>query len=185
MTADVAAPDAERALVGSVRRTTIVTRDLAASLRFWRDGLGYAVWYDGHMRTWPVPGYGYRPNSRVRIVVLAPPQQTTAPADDTTSGMIGLLSLLDEQPAGVPPAPNGLLRAGEVVVLLNTRSIAAVHDRLLALGYAPTVPTPLQVPDRPEVWEMLVRDPDGVAVAVAQQGGGRPAQQPVAAGEPE
>ena len=150
---------------GLLRRTTIVCRSIEQSLRFWCAGLGYVVWYDGEMATWDEPGWGYPPSSRVRVVVVHPPDD---PADPPV-GMVGLVSLLDGDPPPLDRGDDGLLRLGETVLLVNTDAIDAAYRRLVELGFAPGPPRPLEAPGHGVVWEMPVRDPDGVAVTLVQQ----------------
>jgi catechol 2,3-dioxygenase-like lactoylglutathione lyase family enzyme len=149
-----------RALATSIRRTTVLTDDMTASLRFWRDGVGYEIWYDG---TFPLTGpalFGLADGTRARVVALRG-------GESQRDGMIGLMQFLG---VTLPRAPREPFPAiGATVILINTDRIFELHDRLLGLGFSASEPFHLDVPDRAGVIEMTAMDPNGARCSFAQQ----------------
>lgn len=77
-------------LTEPVKRTTLVVRDVEASLRFYRDLLGMQVFFDGEIGN-PSASEVTGVNCRaIRMVVLQ--------VGDSQLGMVGLMQLLDPDP---------------------------------------------------------------------------------------
>jgi catechol 2,3-dioxygenase-like lactoylglutathione lyase family enzyme len=158
------------ALVEAVRRTTITTYDMVASLAFYRDALGLEIWYDGEVAGEEVCAvYDLPPATVVRVCVLRPP--VLAPplgVPVVVAGMVGLMSFVG-LPA--PPVPEQSRRPvpGEMVLMFGTTRLLEVERRLRAGGFhVQGPPLRLSVPGRAVVHELLCRDPNGVRVAFAQ-----------------
>jgi catechol 2,3-dioxygenase-like lactoylglutathione lyase family enzyme len=152
-------------LVEAVRRVTITTNDMEASLRFYRDALGMSVWYDGDIHDAIVNQlFGLQPTTVTRVLILHSEQSYIA-------GMVGLMEFKGQEIAPRPTTAAPTPHAGEVIVMMTTTRINALYQRLMECGceiIAP--PTRLQIPGREVVYEMLVRDPNGVRVTFAQNG---------------
>ncbi len=108
-----------------VKRTTLIVRDAARSLAFYRDVLGMSVWYDDEIVlggvTLPVGARG----DRTRLVIMR--------AQDPVIGMIGLLQFT--APAlPAPTAERTTLGIGDVVFVMQTDDVEAVHARLREWG---------------------------------------------------
>ena len=108
-----------------VKRTTLIVRDAGRSLRFYRDVLGMTVWYDDEIVlggvTLPVGAAG----DRTRLVIMR--------AEDPVIGMIGLLQFTDPAlPA--PAAERTTLGIGDIVFVMQTDDVEAVHARLREWG---------------------------------------------------
>ena len=108
-----------------VKRTTLIVRDANRSLAFYRDVLGLTVWYDDEIVlggvTLPVGARG----DRTRLVIMR--------ADDPVIGMIGLLQFTAPQlPA--PESERTTLGIGDVVFVMQTEDVEAVHARLKQWG---------------------------------------------------
>ena len=116
-----AAPVAEEDRVPiDLRRTTLIVRDIDASLAFYRDALGMQVIYDNKIRT-PRDATSDDEAQRVsRLVFLR--------ADDDYIGIIGLLQYL--KPArraanqGVEP-----FTPGSSVLLFNSKNLAQTFEK--------------------------------------------------------
>lgn len=108
-----------------VKRTTLIVRDATRSLAFYRDVLGMTMWYDGEIVlggvTLPVGARG----DRTRLVIMR--------AEDPVIGMIGLLQFTDP-PLAPPPAERRTLGIGDVVFVMQTDDVEAVHARLREWG---------------------------------------------------
>ncbi len=138
----------------AVHHSAICVGDVEESLRFWRDGLGFAVLMDQRFRgDWPT--LLEAPSDTLRAVFLGDPAAAG-------SGIVELLDLGPVAPGadrGAPPAPGFLL----VSVITDVDSALA---RLAALGLGGT-------PRRVEVSGVamaVVRDPDGVPVELVDSG---------------
>lgn len=108
-----------------VKRTTLIVRDAARSLAFYRDVLGLAVWYDDEV---VLGGRGLaagRAGDRTRLVIMR--------AADPVVGMIGLLEFTQPR-LPEPPAERRSLGIGDVVFVMQTDDLAGVHRRLVAAG---------------------------------------------------
>jgi catechol 2,3-dioxygenase-like lactoylglutathione lyase family enzyme len=107
-----------------VKRTTLIVRDLGRSLAFYRDVLGFSVWYDDEI---VLSGAGLaagEAGDRTRLVIVK--------AQDPVVGMIGLLQFTaPELPA---PPLRERLGIGDVVFVLQTGDVHAVHERAVAAG---------------------------------------------------
>ena len=137
-----------------VHHSAICVRDVDESLRFWRDGLGFAVLMDERFRgDWPT--LLEAPSDSLRAVFLGDPDASGS----------GIVELVDLGPVGpdaarrTPPAPGFLL----VSVITDVESALA---RLAALGLGGT-PRRVVVSG---VAMAVVRDPDGVAVELVDTG---------------
>jgi catechol 2,3-dioxygenase-like lactoylglutathione lyase family enzyme len=108
-----------------VKRTTLLVRDAGRSLRFYRDVLGMTVWYDDEIVLSGVTLPVGAPGDRTRLVIMR--------AEDPVIGMLGLLQFT--APAlPAPPAERTTLGIGDVVFVMQTDDVAAVHARLREWG---------------------------------------------------
>jgi catechol 2,3-dioxygenase-like lactoylglutathione lyase family enzyme len=108
-----------------VKRTTLIVRDLDRSLAFYRDVLGFSVWYDDEIVLSGVGLAAGAAGDRTRLVILQ--------AQDPVVGMIGLLQFTS------PPLPalageRTRLGIGDVVFVVQTDDLAGVYRRLVDCG---------------------------------------------------
>ena len=108
-----------------LKRTTLIVRDAGASLRFYRDLLGFSVWYDDEI---VLSGRGLAAGSagdRTRLVIMR--------ERDPVIGMLGLLQWVEPRlPAS--SAPRERLGVGDVVFVMQSDDVHEVHRRLQAAG---------------------------------------------------
>ncbi|MGP1281552.1 MAG: VOC family protein [Parasphingopyxis sp.] len=160
----VAAPD-ERAPT-DFRRSTLIVRDIDASLALYRDVLGFAVNYDTEVETSGVALPAGEPGARARLVL--------ANANDPWIGWIGFMQWLE--PALPDPGPYPTrLGIGDHVMIMNTDDAQA---RCAASADVPgvtmTAPARLQVyPGRAgappiRVIGCNIFDPDGNLIEINQ-----------------
>lgn len=117
-------PDAER-LGLDLRRTTLVVKDMAASLKFYRDALGLKVTYDNIIRTPRTAKDDASAERSLHLVFLR--------ANDDYIGQIGLMQYT--KPVRTPrPAKTGDLSPGDIVLVFNTKGLQAKFDKAKALG---------------------------------------------------
>lgn len=147
-----------------VKRTTLIVRDLERALAFYRDVLGFAVWYDGEIVLSGVGLAAGRAGDRTRLVIVK--------AQDPVVGMIGLLQFTaPELPA---PPPRERLGIGDVVFVMQTDDVHAVHDRARAFGARiHAAPHAFEVAgasgERLSMTSLSVWDPDGYFIEVNQR----------------
>ncbi|MCU1467916.1 MAG: hypothetical protein JWM72_3844 [Actinomycetia bacterium] len=150
-------------MTARVHHSAIVVRDLDASLRFWRDGVGLEVMMDMHFDGDWGTLFG-APANRLRSVFLGDP-------DHAAAGIVELVQFVERAtgvPLETPSAVGGTLPAPAGFFLLSCYvDIDAVLDRLAALGLGgPPRRIAVPGPGRPpaEVRMATVVDPDGVLV---------------------
>jgi len=107
-----------------VKRTTLIVRDVAKSVAFYRGVLGMAVWYDDEII---LSGVGLAAGSkgdRTRLVIMK--------AEDPVIGMIGLLEFVE--PRLPAPSPRARLGIGDIVFVMQGHDVALVYQRALSFG---------------------------------------------------
>ncbi len=107
-----------------VKRTTLIVRSIDRSLAFYRDVLGFSVWYDDLIT---LSGVGLAAGGKgdlTRLVIVK--------AEDPVVGMIGLLEFVD--PRQTEPPPRHRLGIGDVVFVLQGDDVSGVYQRARAFG---------------------------------------------------
>lgn len=148
------APPAEAApadrLPIDLRRTTLLVRDMEASLAFYQGALGLEVYYDQMITS-------RDGSSQSHLVLLR--------ANDPNIGVLGLWELED---AGQAPPPNFTEDwvPGEIVLLFNTSQLDTVFPAAAAVPGVTVIspPTYREYPGDGVTYEVMVsmlRDPDG------------------------
>ncbi len=151
----------------NLRRTTLVVRDVDASLKLYRDALGFNVVYDEELTS---PGlatrHGADGQNRSRLVLT----QTNS----AELGMIGLWQFLDPTEKDSAPPDAADFTPGEIVLLFHTENL---EDRFAAAARVPGVtvlgaPSERRYPspagDIVVMVSMLV-DPDGHTIELNQK----------------
>jgi len=108
-----------------VKRTTLIVRDAARSLRFYRDVLGMSVWYDDEV---VLSGRGLAAGAagdRTRLVIMK--------AQDPVVGMIGLLQWVQPELPG-PAGERQRLGIGDVVFVTQSDDVQEAYRRLQEWG---------------------------------------------------
>lgn len=150
-------------LVLPAKRTTVVVRDLKRSREFYESCLGLTVFYEGFVGN---PGasalLGHRCEG-LNMVVLQ--------SDHPSLGMIGLMEVVDPQPPLPNPDISSTVAHGDTVIVIPTSDMTQLMERLRATD-AEIVgePVRLQIPNRGEIHEVFVRDPDGVMLNFSYHG---------------
>ena len=130
-----------------LKRTTLIVRDVARSMAFYRDVLGLTVWYDDEIVLGGITLAAGQRGDRTRLVIMK--------SEDPFIGMIGLLQFT-EPPLPAPDAERTRLGIGDVVFVMQTDDVDEVHGRLLTAG--------ARVHAAPH--EFRVRDAGGAEVAM-------------------
>ncbi|MFN2098533.1 VOC family protein [Altererythrobacter sp. MF3-039] len=159
--------DTSERIPTDVRRLTIVVRDMAKSLAFYRDVLGLKVNYDAPITMSGVNLPVGEPGTKARLVLLN--------SNDPFVGWIGLMQMLEPPLADAGDPYPTRLGAGASVLVVNTDDAAARCTAAVEVeGVIMTGPTRLQTyagrgggPDI-RVRGCNVFDPDGIAVEINQ-----------------
>jgi catechol 2,3-dioxygenase-like lactoylglutathione lyase family enzyme len=150
-----------------LKRTTLIVADAERSLAFYRDLLGFGLWYDGEI---VLSGRGLAAGAagdRTRLVIVK--------AADPVIGMIGLLQWV-EPALPVPVEPRSRLGVGDVVFVMQGEDVAATHRRLVAAGariFAEPHPFEVRGADGSllRMTSMSFWDPDGYFIELNQRHG--------------
>lgn len=146
-----------------VKRTTIIVKDMERSLAFYRDLLGMDVFYEGHIGNPGASELMGMTMSGLHMVVLS--------ADGAETGMVGLMELKDVDPPLDATEWSATVKTGEAILVIPTENMRELYERMVAEGHTvATPPTKMEVPNRPEIHEMMARDPDGTIVNLTQRG---------------
>jgi catechol 2,3-dioxygenase-like lactoylglutathione lyase family enzyme len=114
-------PESERIPV-DLRRTTLVVRDIDASLPLYRDGLGMKVIYDQRIGGGKNPDGSEKP-ATIRLVLLR--------ANDTFIGALGLMQRLDIGPQPEPVFERAM--PGDSILVFNAKDLDARWPTIKAL----------------------------------------------------
>ena len=149
-----------------LRRTTLVVRDIDASLAFYRDALGMKVIYDNVIRTPRDAEDDASATISRRLVFVR--------ANDDYVGIVGLLQYVKPDK---PPANQGLepFTPGSAVLLFNAEDLAATFERARnVLGVRIlSVPAKVSYPSYDgsgtiDVMVSTLTDPDGFVIELNQ-----------------
>ncbi len=148
-----------------VRRTTLIVNDIDASIRFYRDVLGFELWLEnrGKVTASSLPN---------EAPLGAPSRFAIMKGRHPWIGMVGLLQY--GEPRALPPPPKAL-RPGDSVLMIETQDLAAIYARMQRAR------TPInKAPETSEVtsnggrrWEatfLFAFDPDGHMLEINQRG---------------
>ena len=156
---------ADQAIGLDLRRTTLVVRDMDASLRFYRDGLGMSVAYDRMIRTPREARDDASAEKSLRLVLLR--------ANDDYIGMLGLMQYIKPVHPPRNARSDEMLNPGDIVLVFNTKQLQAKFEKIKAnsnakVGEAPH-PTSYPSYDGKGVINVMFSsfyDPDGHYVEV-------------------
>lgn len=151
----------------NLRRTTLIVKDADASLKLYRDALGFSVVYDQELTS---PGlmtrHGADGQNRSRLVLT----QTNS----GELGMIGIWQFLDQTEKDTAPADTADFTPGEIVLLFHTENLQERFDAAAAVPGVTVLgsPTERRYPspagDIVVMVSMLV-DPDGHTIELNQK----------------
>ncbi|MDJ0749987.1 MAG: VOC family protein [Woeseiaceae bacterium] len=158
-------PEQDRVPI-DLRRTTLIVRDLDASLAFYRDALGMEVIYDNEILS-PRDAASVDESDRAsRLVFLR--------ANDDYVGVLGLLEYLKP----VRPAHNQgdePFSTGSMVLLFNAEDLAATFARARSVNRVRVLHEPVRVEypsydgdGKIPVMVSILIDPDGFVVELNQ-----------------
>ncbi len=151
------------ALTEAAKRTTIIVRDMQKSLAFYRDLLGWDLFYEGFVDGEGVSQLMGFPCKGVKMAVLN--------AQGSQWGNVGLMEPVEPMPPVENLPPPHRIRYGEAAFVLPCADVESLYKKIVAAGYVViNPPARIGVPGRPQaVLEMFCRDPDGVLINLTQR----------------
>jgi catechol 2,3-dioxygenase-like lactoylglutathione lyase family enzyme len=108
-----------------LKRTTLIVRSIERSLAFYRDVLGFQIWYDDEIVLSGVGLAAGKQGDRTHLVILK--------AEDPVIGMIGLLEFTDPR-LPQPDVPRERLGIGDIVFVMQSQDVVGAHERLRRFG---------------------------------------------------
>ena len=158
------APIAPDATVSPVSRTTIFVRDLDESLKLYRDILGLNPRRERLLEGpfWNEINGTPGENKRVQVVIL---QTTTG----EVVGNVGLFQFIDEND-GPPVYKPPRVQTGDIALIMLTRDIFSLYEKVKQAGYTIISPPRTQDPNpgQNSSYEMMFFDRDGVIINFIQ-----------------
>jgi catechol 2,3-dioxygenase-like lactoylglutathione lyase family enzyme len=104
-----------------IRRTTLIVRDIQASVDFYAKVMGMQMWYDQTMTVGGQVLPAGAPGAKVRVAILK--------GADAAVGMFGLMAFLDP-PIETPAVEQRPLRIGDPIFVAHADDVHAVHARM-------------------------------------------------------
>ena len=148
-----------------VRRTTLIVHDIDASIRFYRDVLGFELWLENRGQV----SAGSLPST---ASIGAPSRFAIMKGRHPWVGMVGLLQYGESRP--LPALPRKLV-PGDAVLMIETTQLDAIYERMRRAGTVIHKP-----PETSEVkgaggarWMatfLFAWDPDGHMLEINQRG---------------
>lgn len=151
----------------NLRRTTLVVRDVEASLSLYRDALGFEVVYDQELTS---PGldtrHGADGQNRSRLVLT----QTNS----DQMGMIGLWQFLDPSDKDTAPVEPADFTPGKIVLLFHTTELDARFAAAAAVPGVTVISEPRERRYPSPAGDIIVivsmlTDPDGYTIELNQR----------------
>lgn len=150
-------------LTAPMKRVTIITRDMDKALAFYRDLLGFDIFYEGD-----VGGDGVSTLMGVRCKKI---RMKVLQSEGSEVGMIGLMQFLEAEDPPAPIDTPSRPSIGEPILVIPTTNMRELVQGLKDGGYTLiSEPVRMEVPNRPPVHELCCRDPDGTLVNLTQRG---------------
>jgi Lactoylglutathione lyase and related lyases len=150
-------------LTQPISRTTIFTEKIDESLFFWKNLLGFNIIIEASI---PNPGasqiIGFGCES-LNVTVLS--------SNNSSIGNIGLAEIINPHiTLNRKPNTNNII-FGETCIVIRTDNLREILKSLQKFNSnIISLPTKLELPIDDEVWEMFVRDPNGVLVNLSHHG---------------
>ena len=148
-----------------LKRATIFCRDAEASLKLYRDILGFDVIEDKRVSG---PAMGKMiglDDVSMRILHLQ--------SEDLDAGLIGLYEVTSDQVVSLPTPDKGKIQLGQVAVVMSTADPGGIAADLEAGGYEFLTPPTKYVKEEDSDYmkagtytEMIFYDPDNVLVSI-------------------
>jgi len=144
---------------GPLERASIFVRDTDRALGFYRDILRMDVVETRDLGGPVIASMVGMDDCKIRVTYLT--------AENSVRARIGLFEIYDPRPPELPRPPTASLNAGQPVLVFDSPFIDDIHRDLKAAGYTFLLePQNLADGDGGSYNEMIVFDPDGVAVDI-------------------
>lgn len=145
---------------GPLERASIFVRDTERSLAFYRDILRLDVVETRDLEGPVIASMVGLDDCKIRVTYLT--------AEDSVHARLGLFEVYDPRPPELPRPPTASVNQGQPVLVFDSPFIADIHADLKAAGGYTFLCEPFDIPgSQGGVYtEMIVFDPDGVAVDI-------------------
>ncbi|MBL41362.1 MAG: hypothetical protein CMM49_01740 [Rhodospirillaceae bacterium] len=146
-----------------VSRTTIFTDDVDKSLVFWQDILGFTIAIEAKI---PNPGASEIVGFNCELLEV-----TVLSNFNSTIGNVGLAKIINPQITLDKIKISKNISIGETCLVIRTENLKTILSKLKRINAnIISFPTKLELPIEEEVWEMFVRDPNGILVNLSHHG---------------
>jgi len=149
-----------------VRRTTLLVHDAEVSVAFYRDILGFEVWYesDGTITGTGLPVVDAEVGEPTRFVIMK--------GNDPYMGMVGLLQYGNRKSHDrLTETPE--MRAGDFILMIEMAGIDAIIDKLKKQNHPIyKMPETSRIKSVDDEWDakvMYVLDPDGHMIELTER----------------
>ncbi len=145
---------------GPLERASIFVRDTERSLAFYRDILRLDVVETRDLEGPVIASMIGLDDCKIRVTYLT--------AENSERARLGLFEVYDPRPPELPRPPTASINLGQPALVFDSPFIADIHADLKAAGDYTFLCEPFEMPDNQGgiYTEMIVFDPDGVAVDV-------------------
>ncbi len=153
------------ALIGPVKRTSIIVNNLHESVNFWKEVFELEPWWEAEVTRDHPDDHVFKllgiARADIKVAILQSP--------GFDHGMVGLFEIVDpDLPSLRATRPVGMAR-NEIALIFEADDIDEIRKRLDARGH-PLVCEPMRVEleGYPPKIEMTLRDPNGVFINLIQ-----------------
>ena len=153
------------ALIGPVKRTSIIVNDLNESVSFWKEVFELEPWWEAEVTRDHPDDHVFKllgiARADIKVAILQSP--------GFDHGMVGLFEIVDPDLPSLRATPPAGMARNEIALIFEADDIDEIRKRLDARGH-PLVCEPMRVEleGYPAKIEMTLRDPNGVFINLIQ-----------------
>ena len=153
------------ALIGPVKRTSIIVNNLNESVNFWKEVFELDTWWEAEVTKGYPDDHVFKllgiDRADIKVAILQSP--------GFEYGMVGLFEIVDPNlPSLRATPPDGMAR-NEIALIFETDNMDEIRKRLKARGHSLVCePMRVELAGYPPKIEMTLRDPNGVFINLIQ-----------------
>lgn len=153
------------ALIGPVKRTSIIVNNLNESVSFWKEVFELEPWWEAEVTKDHHDDHVFKllgiARADIKVTILQSP--------GFDYGMVGLFEIVDPNLPSLRTTPPAGMARNEIALIFETDNIDEIRKRLKARDH-PLVCEPMRVEleGYPPKIEMTLRDPNGVFINLIQ-----------------
>ena len=153
------------ALIGPVKRTSIIVNDLDESVSFWKEVFELESWWEAEVKKDHPDDHVFKllgiDRADIKVAILQSP--------GFDYGMVGLFEIVDPNLPSLHATPPVGMARGEISLIFETDSLDEIRERLEARAHPPVCePMRVELAGYPPKIEMTLRDPNGVFINLIQ-----------------